>query len=454
MFLLDNKEYRNLEEQVQKNKEDIAYHYEVTRVLANYGIEVLGMVETYEEIAGIDEGENYGRAYLVGTSEYSNVYIWTRANPNIGHDTAYWLNIGPMQAAGIQGHAGVGIASVYVNDTYQLVITLTNGETIVLSKSIRGEKGERGPVGSTGATGPQGPRGPKGDQGPRGPQGPQGATGSLNIINTFNSLSEVPSAADYELGDAFLLKQGDTTILYVLTGERGVTGTYTWQETSFGGGTIVTEGGRQLGTWNADTKVSKMVPSGGPGAYVSVDPYSDFLVPIRSDLVAESIVQRDANSRIKVATPYATNDAANKSYVDNQVNTLTNRIDGLQDQVDNLPTGGSGGGSSTWNTAYSTHGSSLWLNTDYNKRYEIMIISKHGVGDNTFTSPVFLLPSGADMNQAVTNLRVHTQAAEYNQIDNYWDVNWDPPSMQYSIQFYYGGDVSPIHDITCYYKEV
>lgn len=33
MITVNNKQFRNLEEQVQKNKEDIAAHYEVDRVL-------------------------------------------------------------------------------------------------------------------------------------------------------------------------------------------------------------------------------------------------------------------------------------------------------------------------------------------------------------------------------------------------------------------------------------
>lgn len=454
MFILDDKEYRNLEEQVQKNKEDIAYHYEVTRVLANYGIEVLGMVETYEEIADIDEGERYGQAYLVGTPEFSEVYIWTRANPNIGHETAYWLNIGPMQAAGIQGPIGVGIAGAFVNDSYQLVLNLTNGESLVLGKSIRGERGEKGATGSPGATGPQGPKGPKGDKGDRGPTGPQGPTGSLNIINTFNSLSEVPSAIDYNLGDAFLLKQGDLTTLYVLTGDKDVTSSYTWQETSFGGGTIVTVGGRQQSTWDSDTKVSKMVPSGLQSAYVSVDPYSDVLVPITSELGVETIVRRDHNNRFKASAPNATNDVANKFYVDTRYSTLDDKIESLQQQVDNLPTGGSGGGASGWTTAYIGSGQSLWLNMDNSKRYEVMLISKHGVGDNVMSSSAFLLPSGDDQMSAVTNLKIPVLASYYQDGTCYWDISYDPPSSQYYVNFYYNGDMSTIHDITCYYREV
>ena len=458
MFLLDNKEYRNLEEQVQKNKEDIAYHYEVTRVLANYGIEVLGMVETYEEIADIDEGENYGKAYLVGTPDYSNVYIWTRANPNIGHETAYWLNIGPMQAAGIQGPTGIGIASAYVNDLYQLVLTLTNGETIVLAKSLRGEKGEKGATGSPGATGPVGPKGPKGDKGDKGDTGEQGPSGSLNIINTFNSLEQVPAASSYNLGDAFLLKQGDTTTLYILTGERGVHSTYTWQETSFGGGTMIYSNGHVLSSWEADTKVDKYnTPTNGVSEYFlyGVNNHgSQVMVDCSIYARPGEIPYRDAMGNISLPTGYkASNDAIPKKYCDDKVATINEAMEALDLRIYELENASGGGSVPRWNTAYSTHGSSLWLPLDFIGRYEVMFISKHGVGDNTFTSPVFLLPSGEDMMQAVTNLKIPSLAYDYGD-DNYWTVNFDPPSQQYSVVFYYGGDASTIHDITCYYKEV
>lgn len=42
MLSINGKELRNLEEQVLKNKEDIAAHYNIDRVLANFGIRIVG----------------------------------------------------------------------------------------------------------------------------------------------------------------------------------------------------------------------------------------------------------------------------------------------------------------------------------------------------------------------------------------------------------------------------
>ena len=46
MIIANGVELRNLEEQVQKNKEDIAAHYNIDRVLADFGIRVVGQIDS------------------------------------------------------------------------------------------------------------------------------------------------------------------------------------------------------------------------------------------------------------------------------------------------------------------------------------------------------------------------------------------------------------------------
>jgi succinate dehydrogenase/fumarate reductase flavoprotein subunit len=41
---------RNLYEQVQKNKQDIQHHYDIDRVLTDYGIHVVGAVASADEL--------------------------------------------------------------------------------------------------------------------------------------------------------------------------------------------------------------------------------------------------------------------------------------------------------------------------------------------------------------------------------------------------------------------
>lgn len=104
MITVNNKQYRNLEEQVQKNKEDIAKHYEVDRVLADWGIKVIGVVD---DINNIPEAEyEYGDAYGITSTDPMQYVIWTRANENVGQPEPYWLNIGALSLVGPRGPAG------------------------------------------------------------------------------------------------------------------------------------------------------------------------------------------------------------------------------------------------------------------------------------------------------------------------------------------------------------
>ena len=100
MLERDGKVYRNLEEQVLKNKEDIAKHYEIDRALANLGIEVVGQVETAEQLPDpLTYDGKYGYTYAVGNQEevetgtgYYTYYVYTRPAPDAGYnDNHYWV---------------------------------------------------------------------------------------------------------------------------------------------------------------------------------------------------------------------------------------------------------------------------------------------------------------------------------------------------------------------------
>ena len=112
-----------------------------------------------------------------------------------------------------RGADGVGISKVYLTDTVELVVELTDGTTTNLGSvkgadgkdglngqngkdgkdgytpvkgkdyfdGAKGEKGDKGDKGDTGAQGPQGERGPQGIQGSQGPQGKQGERGLQGI---------------------------------------------------------------------------------------------------------------------------------------------------------------------------------------------------------------------------------------------------------------------------------
>ena len=108
MLKYGNKEFRNLEEQVRQNKDDIARHYAQDRVLADFGIKIVGQVDTVEELPDPASYEGkYGDAYAVGSAAPFTYYIWTRAN-NIS-PTDYWFDFGEITIAGPQGPKGDSI---------------------------------------------------------------------------------------------------------------------------------------------------------------------------------------------------------------------------------------------------------------------------------------------------------------------------------------------------------
>lgn len=143
MLKFGNKEFRNLQEQVLKNASDIQAMLMGDAVLDEFGIKVVGQVESEAQLPDQStyKGE-FGDAYAVGTGAPYTLFIWTR---NINMDQPGWFNIGRFP--------------------------------------------EPGPKGEDGATGPQGPRGEKGekgDKGDTGAQGPQGEPGeSVTALPPF-----------------------------------------------------------------------------------------------------------------------------------------------------------------------------------------------------------------------------------------------------------------------------
>lgn len=284
MITVNGKELRNLEEQVLKNKQDIAAHYNVDRVLADFGIRVLGEVNTAADLPdpATFEGE-YGDAYAVGAEAPYVFYIWTRPNPNDGHDAAYWLNIGQLAIVGPQGPKGdVGPqgqqgplgAGVYARRTMFDGPTseLPEGSTVLLTQdsgtnkigdilkrpdggyggwtkigNIRGPQGIQGPQGVQGI---QGPQGPKGNTGPAGPSGP-----IVDIIGILDNVDQLPSPVGLPRQNAYLIKTGDLREVYLITGPES---NPQWTNAGlFATGTVVEENGEPRAEVNLDNYVKK-----------------------------------------------------------------------------------------------------------------------------------------------------------------------------------------------------
>lgn len=80
MLAFGNKEFRNLQEQVLKNQQDIEAIEGGSMIIGEFGIKVIGQVSSPNDLPDPEtfEGE-YGDAYLVGTETPYDYYIYTRA---------------------------------------------------------------------------------------------------------------------------------------------------------------------------------------------------------------------------------------------------------------------------------------------------------------------------------------------------------------------------------------
>lgn len=236
---IDNKTYRNLEEQVLKNKEDIAKHYAVDRVIADWGIKVLGVVPAVEDIPVATY--EYGDAFGLSSTSPMQYVVWTRANANVGEATDYWLNIGALSLVGPQGPQGPQGNPGPTGKRGSLWTSTSGGPNVVGANFLNGDlwlnaangdvyqyiaddqrwslKGNiRGPQG---VQGPTGPKGEQGIQGPTGPQGPKGDTGSsFKIGGLLESVDNLPTPTEANRSVGYAIKNADgvTYDLYVVVG--------------------------------------------------------------------------------------------------------------------------------------------------------------------------------------------------------------------------------------------
>ena len=318
MYEINNYELRNLQEQVLKNKEEIARHWDVDRVLADFGIQVQGRVDTKNDLPET-EYTNFGYAYLVGTTEPYTVYVWTRANPNVGEDYPYWLNIGSLNIKGEKGDPGAYVTQISLDSNYFPTFTFSNGTTITIYQSIRGPQGERG------LQGRQGIQGPQGSVGPRGEPGPEGPAGTFNIIGSYSNEGQLPLATTRTKGDAALVldSTGSRFNFYVITGTSEEE--YAWLNTgTLGAGTTIYSNGSIVSEWNADTKLNRVTSTSSNDRVYAVDTNgSQTMIPApATGTVPNGLVRFNYNNRITSLNPVAGTDVANKTYVDTTVSDM------------------------------------------------------------------------------------------------------------------------------------
>lgn len=187
-----------------KNQEDIKAIIEQETVLNQFGIKVVGEIESADQLPDPTtyDGE-YGDAFAVGEEPPYDLYIWTRANEV--HDTDYWFDIGQFPVAGPQGPTG------------------PQGEKG--DKGDKGDTGARGPIGATGPQGIQGIQGATGAQGIQGPQGEKGDAGdTFKIVGTLDNPQQLPSPTESIRANTYLIPYSDaetpstSNYLWAITG--------------------------------------------------------------------------------------------------------------------------------------------------------------------------------------------------------------------------------------------
>ena len=128
MLITKDKVLRNLQEQVAKNKSDISDILEAKAVIAEFGIRVVGEVDTEAELPdpATYSGE-YGDAYTVGIQAPYDYYILTRPNDDIPQ--AHWFNAGkfpmpgPQGEPGLPGEKGDKGSMIYIENTNPTLVT-------------------------------------------------------------------------------------------------------------------------------------------------------------------------------------------------------------------------------------------------------------------------------------------------------------------------------------------
>ena len=179
-IVYNNKEYRNLQEQVEKNKNDIKKIEDVKII----GVDVTNIVDTVAEMEDIENPEQ-GDVTAVGTEAPFTLYVY------YGEE---WVSLGEFPRQGPQGQQGeqgiqgqVGPQGPMGPQGPQGPRGFTGPQGPAGApgqqgprglQGIKGDTGPQGPEGPAGATGPQGPKGDTGDTGPQGEQGPKGDTGA------------------------------------------------------------------------------------------------------------------------------------------------------------------------------------------------------------------------------------------------------------------------------------
>lgn len=255
MLKFGNQEFRNLEEQVKKNKDDIQDFKDGNQTIAEFGITVVGIVASAADLPAT--ADNYGDAYLVGDVAPYDMRVWTR---DVANNTAKWVDLGQFPLAGPKGDRGPEGSKIYFGNIQNANVTRAGdyfvdmitgywyvsysnpgvGYSWSYIGNLKGEKGDRGLQGHQGPKGAVGPKGNTGPIGPQGDKGPKGDTGpAFNVQGTLASSSNLPTptAEMQDKGWAFIIPDAEgVKHIWVIQGPDS--GPFTWVDIGAAGGGI------------------------------------------------------------------------------------------------------------------------------------------------------------------------------------------------------------------------
>ena len=179
MIKINDKTYRNLPEQVEKNKRDI----EDLKLRAGFQ----GPYASTEDIQPPVDGV----IYIIGATEPYELYKFDMDDG--------FIDLGPFGATGSQGPEGP--------------------QCPVGPQGPQGETGPQGPQGIQGPQGPYGLQGPKGDPGSNGATGPEGPQGEDG-----NGIASIAKTGTVGLVDTYTITMDDgTTYNFTVTnGKDGI----------------------------------------------------------------------------------------------------------------------------------------------------------------------------------------------------------------------------------------
>lgn len=201
-----------------------------TQVLAEFGIKVVGQVESAEDLPDPAKYEgDYGDAYIVGEAEPYEYYIFTRAFE--GQEEPSWFDLGVFPQPGPTGATGpTGPAGPTPRITnYTSTNTLEPGQNASVSIIKGGTDAQPSfswtfniPRGAQGVQGEQGPTGPQGPTGATGPQGQDGQPGTLyTIYDQIADVTRLPNPNTMPRSAAYLVGTQEPFDVYVIIGPAG-----------------------------------------------------------------------------------------------------------------------------------------------------------------------------------------------------------------------------------------